>query len=265
MDEAIAAADERMAVAVAQIEAQAGELADRRQRLNDLERVATRLSERVVEREGELRRLRAELAYVTRRTDVEMATLTALVGELEDVRRTARGQATRIRLAALREAAELSERIGEITKRPEAVRERMLDALMNAIGRVGGEAAEPAGASERPRRAQEAASEKAQTSPQAASTNGHRESDVGDLFDGMIEVEVGPLQDFAQLVLFEDAAKSIDATTDISVRRFSAGRATLEMSLREPVALLRELEERCDLELVVRDVRKDRVVLDVGA
>ncbi len=252
-----------MAVADAQIEAQAGELADRRQRLNDLERVATRLSERVVEREGELRRLRAELAYVTRRTDVEMATLTALVGELEDVRRTARGQATRIRLAALREAAELSQRIGEITKRPGAVRERMLDALKRA-GDEAAEAAAPAGASEGSRREQ-GASEEAETSPEAASTNGHRESDIGDLFDGLIEVEVGPLQDFAQLVLFEDAAKSIDATTDISVRRFSAGRATLEMSLREPVALLRELEERCDLEFVVRDVRKDRVVLDVGA
>jgi hypothetical protein len=30
------------------------------------------------------------------------------------------------------------------------------------------------------------------------------------------------------------------------------------------VALLRELEERCDLEFVVRDVRRDRLVLDVG-
>ena len=81
----------------------------------------------------------------------------------------------------------------------------------------------------------------------------------------MIEVEIGPLADFAQLVGFEDAARSIDATSEISVRRFSEGRATLAMELREPVELLRELEERSDLEFVVRDLREDRLVLDVGA
>jgi hypothetical protein len=63
---------------------------------------------------------------------------------------------------------------------------------------------------------------------------------------------------------FEDAAKSIAATAEISVKRFSDGRATLELSLAEPVALLRELEERCDLDFVIRDMRDDRVVLDVG-
>ena len=88
--------------------------------------------------------------------------------------------------------------------------------------------------------------------------------DAADLFQGMIEVEIGPLHDFSQLVGFEDAAKSIDATTDISVTRFSEGRATLELELAEPVALLRELEERCDLEFVIRDMRADRLILDVG-
>ena len=85
-----------------------------------------------------------------------------------------------------------------------------------------------------------------------------------DLFQGMIEVEIGPLRDFSQLVGFEDAAKSIDATADISVTRFSEGRATLELELAEPVALLRELEERCDLEFVIRDMRADRLILDLG-
>ncbi len=42
------------------------------------------------------------------------------------------------------------------------------------------------------------------------------------------------------------------------------GRATLEMALTEPVELLRELEQRCDLEFRVRDLRADRVILDVG-
>jgi hypothetical protein len=36
------------------------------------------------------------------------------------------------------------------------------------------------------------------------------------------------------------------------------------MSLKEPVELLRALEERCDLAFRVRDRRPDRLVLDVG-
>ena len=80
-----------------------------------------------------------------------------------------------------------------------------------------------------------------------AASNGHGELDGAELFNGLIEVEIGPLSDFSQLVGFEDAAKSIGATADIAVTRFSEGRATLELSLAEPVALLRELEERCDL------------------
>ena len=81
----------------------------------------------------------------------------------------------------------------------------------------------------------------------------------------MVEVEIGPFADFSQLVGFEDAARSIAATTELSIRRFSAGRATLAMNLKEPVELLRELEERCDLELRIRDQRPGRVVLDVDA
>ena len=63
-------------------------------------------------------------------------------------------------------------------------------------------------------------------------------------FEGLVKVEIGPLGDFSQLVGFEDAAGQIGATSEISVERFSEGRATLSMRLDEPVELLRELEER---------------------
>ncbi len=53
-----------------------------------------------------------------------------------------------------------------------------------------------------------------------------------DTFEGLVKVEIGPLDDFAQLVGFEDAAGQIDATTEISVERFSEGRATISMRLR---------------------------------
>ncbi len=84
-----------------------------------------------------------------------------------------------------------------------------------------------------------------------------------DVFDGLIEVEVGPLSDFDQLASFEDAANGIGAAEEISVKRFKKGRATLEMQLSEPVALLVELEQRAPFEFTVRDTRNDRVVLDV--
>jgi hypothetical protein len=87
---------------------------------------------------------------------------------------------------------------------------------------------------------------------------------LGDgMFEGEVEVEIGPLRDFAQLSGFEDAANAIGATGEIVVKRFSGGRATLAMGLERPVELLRELEERAPLEFHVRSSKQDRVVLDV--
>jgi FtsZ-binding cell division protein ZapB len=238
-------ARERIELQGAEIEARGIQLAGRERRIDELERVATALSERVVERSRELQRLQAELARVREESDVHVESLTALMGELEDVRRQARGQATRIRLKALREAAELSERVAELTRRPGEVRERLVEALTEAVARIGAE------------------DEVAEVALSNGNGNGRAERDPADLFNGLIEVEIGPLRDFSQLVGFEDAAKSIAATSEISVKRFSEGRATLAVSLDEPVALLRELEERCDLEFRVRDLRADRVILDV--
>jgi hypothetical protein len=243
-------ANERLAMQGAELDAAGLELAGRGRRIEDLEQVATALSQRVVQREQELRAVRAELARTRSSGEANLAALASLARELEDVRRQARGQATRIRLRALRDAAEIADRVGELSRRPAEMRERLLEALTEAVGRLGVEEEidEPVvGAVEN-----------------GAEGNGHGEIDAADLFEGLIEVEIGPLSDFAQLVLFEDAAKSIGATSEISVKRFSEGRATLAVSLREPVELLRELEERCDLDFRVRDVRGDRLVLDVG-
>ena len=106
----------------------------------------------------------------------------------------------------------------------------------------------------------------AQAEPEVpAATNGAGPAKrvAEDVFVGAVELEVGPFSDFAQLVGFEDAAGGIDATREISVTRFAGGRATLEMRLGEPVELLRELEERAPFEFKVRDLRADRLVLDV--
>jgi hypothetical protein len=93
------------------------------------------------------------------------------------------------------------------------------------------------------------------TKPSQASAEG--------VYAGPVEVEVGPLADFAQLTGFEDAAAGIDGASEIRVRRFAGRRATLSMKLDEPVELLRELEERAPFEFKVRDTRGDRLTLDV--
>ena len=47
------------------------------------------------------------------------------------------------------------------------------------------------------------------------------------------------------------------------MKRFSRGRATVSMNLQDPVELLRELEERAPFDFVVRDTRRDGLILDV--
>ena len=90
-----------------------------------------------------------------------------------------------------------------------------------------------------------------------ASQNGSSE-----MFEGRLKLEIGPLGDFSQLVGIEDAISRVGAA-DISVERFSEGRATLSMNLDHPVELLRELEESAPMDFRVRRTADDSLVLDV--
>jgi hypothetical protein len=243
VDAALAARDASLAQAAHELRSRIAEAEAARTRIAELEMVAERLSDRVVGRERELAEVRAELERVREVSERGMSSLLALGEELDMVRRQARGQATRIRMRALRHAAELSERITEMARRPAEARERLLEALGEAIGRIGGE----------------------DEVEETAASNGHAAKPAGERFAGMVEVDVGPLDDFSQLVGFEDAAGGIGATREISIKRFAGGRATLEMKLAEPVELLRELEERAPFEFKVRDQRSDRLILDVDA
>jgi hypothetical protein len=111
------------------------------------------------------------------------------------------------------------------------------------------------------RRAQELV--EVEESGPAESLNGvGGEPDLVGLFEGLVKVEIGPLGDFSQLVGFEDAVGRLGAS-EISIERFSEGRATLSMRLDEPVDLLRELEERSPLEFQVRRTADDNLILDV--
>lgn len=187
--------------------------------IDELEGETTALSGMVLEREREIRVLGQRLSEANECHDRSIASLDAITARLEELEAQARGQATRIRMKALREAVEVSKKV---------------QALSDA----------------------EADTETAATEPAEAAA-----ADEG-LFAGRVKLEIGPLGDFSQLVGFEDAVGQIGAS-EISVERFSEGRATLSMNLDQPVDLLRELEELSNVEFKVRHTAADNLILDV--
>lgn len=191
-----------------------------REAIAGLEDETTSLSGMVLEREREIRVLGERLREANECHDRSIASLEAITTRLEELEAQARGQATRIRMKALREAVEVSKKVKALEDMAPALR------------------AEANGAASAP------------------------ESADDSLFEGRVKVEIGPLGDFSQLVGFEDAVGQLGAS-EISVERFSEGRATLSMNLDQPVDLLRELEELSTLDFKVRHTAPDNLILDV--
>src|SRR5262245_14418792 len=130
------------------------------------------LSGMVIEREREIRGLNERLREANDRHDRSVASLDAVTLRLQEIEAQARGQATRIRMKALREAVEVSKRAQELIY------------------------AEGAAETEQP------AAEEEQPQPDGPK----------DLFEGPVKVEIGPLGDYSQLVGIEDAIDQIGAS-----------------------------------------------------
>jgi hypothetical protein len=182
----------------------------------ELETELHSLSAMVIEREREIRGLHEQLREVSRRHEQGLASLESLTARLLEIEAQARGQATRIRMKALREAVEVARRSRELSE-------------AEAAAVAGTETTEP---------------------------------EAQEVFEGRVRMEIGPLGDYSQLVGLEDAIDGLGAS-EISIERFSEGRATLSMQLDEPVALLRELEEHAPLEFKVRRNGDEGLILDV--
>lgn len=192
-----------------------------RETIDEFEGETTILSGMVLEREREIRVLDQRLREANECHDRSIASLDAITARLEELEAQARGQATRIRMKALREAVEVSKKVKALT-----------DAEADASANTDANPAEP------------------------------QEADDEGLYAGRVKLEIGPLGDFSQLVGFEDAVGQIGAS-EISVERFSEGRATFSMNLDQPVDLLRELEELSNVEFKVRHTASDNLILDV--
>jgi hypothetical protein len=195
-------------------------------RIGELEREMRCLSGMFLGREREVLSLREALQKANDRHDRSLRALETVSMRLEEIHAQARSQATRIRMKALADAVEIKRRVNEIADPYE-------------VGQAESNGTDP------------------------TVTQGRVARSASKLFEGLVEVEIGPLGDFSQLVGFEDAAGKIGATSEISVRKFSQGRATLSMRLDEPVELLRELEERSPMEFRVRKAGQGRVILDL--
>jgi hypothetical protein len=213
VDAAILARDARFGA----LEREAREAAETAMRA---EAEAASLSEMVIEREREIRGLGERLRDANERHERSIVSLHTVSERLDEIQAQARGQATRIRMKALREAVEVSRRTQALAEIHDG----------SATGTA------------RPVDGAEAA--------------------LGELFEGLIKLEIGPLGDFSQLVGFENAVGRLGAS-EISVERFSEGHATVSMQFDEPVALLRELEENAPFDFSIRRTSGDDLVLDV--
>jgi hypothetical protein len=225
----------------------------------------TSLSGMVIERERTIRDLTERLEEANACHDRSIASLDKVAARLEELQAQARGQATRIRMKALREAVEVGKRA------------QLLNDLEDEVGSPSGglrdesaDIAAPDIAADAEAAAEAAAQAAPLPSANGSSTNGNGNGHAVEpgtswtpgLYEGKVRLEIGPLGDFAQLVGFEDAVGKLGAT-DISVERFSEGRATFSMRLDRPVDLLRELEAVSFIDFKVRHTAPDNLILDV--
>ena len=186
---------------------------------------------RLARLEREAQRLAERVVDREKRLHDVLKRPTSVTKGIEEIYGQARRQATRIRMKALDDAVQMAERVSELTRLRDDLSARVSELAEVARARLGLE-------------------EEVRT-------------DAHNVFAGQVEVDVGPLSDFAQLTGFEDAAAGIDGASEIKIRRFTDRRATVSMKLEGPVELLRELEERAPFEFKVRDTRRDGLVLDV--
>jgi hypothetical protein len=210
----------------------------------------TSLSGMVIERERTIRDLTERLEEANACHDRSIASLDKVSARLEELQAQARGQATRIRMKALREAVEVSKRVQNLNEAEDGAEvESDIAADVTAAEDAAADVVVQPSASGSPNGNGHAPAE-----PETSWEPG--------LYAGKVRLEIGPLGDFAQLVGFEDAVGRLGAT-DVLVERFSEGRATFSMRLDQPVDLLRELESLSILDFKVRHTAPDNLILDI--
>jgi hypothetical protein len=81
------------------------------------------------------------------------------------------------------------------------------------------------------------------------------------IFEGRVELGVGPFYDIGSLSAFEQQVANVPNVTEVSVRRFEASHAVVDLRLSAPVALLSELRRVLDMDFGVRQIAAGRISL----
>jgi hypothetical protein len=80
-------------------------------------------------------------------------------------------------------------------------------------------------------------------------------------FEGHVELGVGPFYDIGSLSAFENRVASLPNVLETSVRRFEASHAVLDVRLSGPVALVRELHNVIDSDIMIRQLSENRLAI----
>ncbi len=81
------------------------------------------------------------------------------------------------------------------------------------------------------------------------------------LFEGRIELGVGPFYDIASLSAFQRRLAGLPHVAEASVRRFEASHAVVDVRLAAPVALVLELRRAGETDFSVREIADGRILL----
>lgn len=249
-------------------------LTARDQRIAELEREAGKLSAMMVEQE---RRLQSALAAEQERSRAATGgSLGPVTRRIEEAGALAREGAARIRTRALGDAVRFADRLLELTQLQEELGDRFGDLAERAGVKLETTGEDPyrdpagdqkpgAGKARRPDQKSGGDQKSDWTAFAARSTHGATPPPADGHYSGAVEIEVGPLRDFAQLTALEDAVGAIEGISEVSVLTFSGERAQLALTLTQPVHLIEALRLRVPAQLVVRALGGDWMELDIAS
>lgn len=232
-------------------------LADRDAKIARLEFEAQRLSKMIMDQERRLLDTLRDHPLLGRFNLFGMGPVSTLAGLVAALHRRATRRAERIQRRAMRDSVHFADRILEMTQ----LQNELGFSFAELAGRAGIDLGEPASpphwgsAPEEPEERQPATAvrEPAEAPPADAE------------YTGTVEVEVGPLGDFAQLTGVEDSIGAIEGVGEVQVRNFSDGRAEFAVTLWEPTRLVDEVKLRVPAALNARPQGPRRIVFDVVA
>jgi hypothetical protein len=81
------------------------------------------------------------------------------------------------------------------------------------------------------------------------------------VFQGRVELGVGPFYDIGSLGAFEQSLAALPCVSHVAVRRFEASHAVVDLRLAAPVALVSELRRALQSDFSVREVAEGRMLL----